>query len=92
MSSEYVQVLRNQNQQIFGATGRDNVNPLVELSLLRNALLHNLRNGAVRAEIHDVSPEETFIQAIERIGKDNPKPAFVVTKDDLSEQEIATYS
>lgn len=92
MSNEYILVLRNQNNQISGGVSHNEAGFLVELSVLHNSLLHNLKNGAVRAEVHRLLPEENFIQAIERIEQDHPKPLVSVTKDDLSAQEIEAHT
>lgn len=91
MSNKYILLVRNQNNNIQASMNHDNAEFIHELSVLHSYFLNNLKYGAVRAEIHNLLPEEKLPQAVERIERDNPKPLAAVTKDDLSAQEIEEH-
>ena len=73
MSNDYILVLRNQDNHIYAGMNHTGADRLQETSVFHNYLLHNLKYGAVRAELHSLLPGEKLSQAVERIEQDHPR-------------------
>jgi len=92
---QYMLVTRNQDGKLTGGQMNtlsdleEKMHRLVLLMMARGKLAHSVAYGldVVRVEAHSLLPGEEFLQAIERVKRENLQPVLVVTREDLLERE-----